>query len=62
VTAHNTGRVKRVTIHVPDDDLHTTRVRGIGFRVHWKDGTLGTKRRTYGEARADARQHRETNG
>jgi hypothetical protein len=60
MTAHNTGRVKRVTIHVPDPDLGTTRLRGIGFRVHWKSGDLGKIRTTYSQARADARQHRET--
>jgi len=50
--------VRPVRIHVPDRELHTNIVRGVGFRASASDGWHGPKRRTYREARDDANEHR----
>jgi hypothetical protein len=50
------GTPRPVRIYVPSRDLHTTVVRGVGFRASFKDGTHGPTRKTYAEARQDARR------
>lgn len=45
-----------IRIYVPDRDLNTTVVRGVGFRVLDQDGRTLGKGRTWREAREDARQ------
>jgi hypothetical protein len=51
-------RVRPVRIHVPDPDLHTTVVRGVGQRACCSCGWRGPKRNTYADARKDSRLHR----
>ncbi len=48
-----------VRIYLPDADLQTTRVRGVGFRVKLADGRYTPTRKTYREARQDAKDHRD---
>ncbi len=50
--------VKPSRVHIPSTELHTTVVRGYGFRAASSDGWKGPNRKTYAEARADARAHR----
>ena len=61
VASQPKSRVRPVRVYVPDSDLHTTVVRGVGFRASYSDGTKGKTRKTYREARQDAREHKHEN-
>ena len=51
-------RVRPARVHLPSRELHTTIVRGYGFRASASDGWSGPVRKTYADARKDARIHR----
>lgn len=53
--------VKPVRVYLPSADLHTTVARGVGFRAVASDGWKGPSRRTYADARKDAREHKTEN-
>jgi hypothetical protein len=49
--------VKRATIRLPDTDLHTTRLRGIGYAWLCTCGDHGGRCATYDQARAQGHEH-----
>ncbi len=52
-------RLRPVRVYLPDRDLMTTRVRGVGFRATYPDGSHGPTRKSYAAARADVREHKQ---
>ena len=48
--------VRPVRIHVPDADPFCDTSRGVGFRAVSADGWKGPQRKTYAQARQDARE------
>ncbi len=50
--------IRRSVVHVPSPELHTTIARGFGFRAIASDGWKGPNRKTYADARKDARLHK----
>jgi hypothetical protein len=54
--------VRPVRVYIPDRELHTTVVRGRGFRAVASDGWKGPERKTYADAREDKRAHEREHG
>jgi hypothetical protein len=50
-------RTRVIRGYLPDRELHTTRVRGVGFRAECECGWKGKQTETMALARAEARWH-----
>jgi hypothetical protein len=53
----NKTRTRVIRVHLPDRELATTRVRGVGFRAECECGWKGQRTVTMALARAEMRWH-----
>jgi len=55
--ARDKAKVRVIRVRLRDDELQTTRLRGLGFRAECDCGWKGHKTQTMSLARAEARWH-----